>query len=143
MGVEGIDFEEDARLYAPNRYLLDTSIALWVTAEPARLSKAASAIWHDPHRMVAVSVISYWEIVLKKEKLGIRDVSRFWEQFIEPYVDLETLPVREEHVTELLLLPPLHKDPFDRMLISQARVENMLLVTADKQIREYDVRTVW
>jgi len=93
--------------------------------------------------MVAVSVINYWEIVLKKEKLGIRDVARFWEHRIPPYADLETLPVREEHIAELLLLPPLHKDPFDRMLIAQARVENMFLVTSDKQVQAYDVRTVW
>jgi PIN domain nuclease of toxin-antitoxin system len=143
MGAEEIDFEEDARRYAPKRYLLDTSIILWVTAQPERLSKAASAIWHDPHRTVAVSVINYWEIALKKEKPGIRDVPRFWEHFIEPYVDLETIPVREEHIAELLLLPPLHKDPFDRMLVAQARVEDLLLVTSDKQIQAYDVRTVW
>jgi PIN domain nuclease of toxin-antitoxin system len=143
MGAEEIDFEEDARRYAANRYLLDTSIILWVTAQPERISRAAGAIWNDPDRMVAVSVINYWEIALKKDKLGIRDVPRFWEHFIEPYVDLETLPVREEHITELLLLPPLQKDPFDRMLIAQARVENMHLVTSDKQIRAYDVRTVW
>ncbi len=93
--------------------------------------------------MVAVSVINYWEIVLKKDKLGIRDVPWFWEGRVLPYVDLEALPVREEHIAELLFLPHLHKDPFDRMLIAQARVENMFLVTSDKQIRAYDVPTVW
>ncbi len=59
------------------------------------------------------------------------------------YIDMEPIPVREAHVRELALLPPLHKDPFDRMLIAQARVENMFLVTSDKQIQAYDVRTVW
>jgi PIN domain nuclease of toxin-antitoxin system len=141
VGAEQIDYDEYPDV--SNRYLLDTSVLLWLTAEPDRLSKAASAIWRDPEGMVAVSVINYWEIVLKKEKLGIRDVSWFWEHRISPYADLETLQVREEHIAELLLLPPLHKDPFDRMLIAQARVENMLLVTSDKQIEAYDVRTVW
>jgi len=78
-----------------------------------------------------------------RKKLGIRDVLRFWEHRISPYADLETLQIREEHIAELLHLPPLHKDPFDRMLIAQARVENMLLVTSDKMIQAYDVRTVW
>ena len=118
-----------------NRYLLDTSVLIWLTAEPERMSKTASAIWHDPDRMVAVSVVNYWEIVLKKERLAIRDVPWFWAHRISPYVDGETLKVREEHVTELLHLPPLHKDPFDRMLIAQARVENMFLVTSDRKIR--------
>jgi PIN domain nuclease of toxin-antitoxin system len=143
MAVEEIDLEEDARRYAPNRYLLDTSIVLWVTADPERLSKVASDIWHDPIGMVAVSVINYWEIAIKKEKLGIRDVAWYWQHRVLPYVDIKPVQVREEHVVELLLLPKLHKDPFDRMLIAQARVENMLFVTSDKQIQAYDVRAVW
>jgi PIN domain nuclease of toxin-antitoxin system len=143
MGAEEIDFEEDSAPFAPNRYLLDTSTVIWATAEPQRLSRVASVIWHDPGRVVAVSVINYWEMALKKEKLGIGDVAWFWEHRVLPYVDIEPLPIREEHVTEMLLLPKLHTDPFDRMLIAQARVENMPLVTSDKQIQAYDVRTVW
>jgi PIN domain nuclease of toxin-antitoxin system len=123
MGVEEIDFEEYARDYASNCYLLDTSTLLWLIAEPERLSNAANAIWRDPDRMIAVSVISYWEIAIKKEKLGIHDVAHFWEDRVAPYADLETLQVREEHVVELLLLPKLHKDPFDRMLIAVSRRE--------------------
>jgi PIN domain nuclease of toxin-antitoxin system len=143
MGAEEIDFEEAAPRLAPNRYLLDTSIVIWATAEPQRLSKLASVIWHDPGRIVVVSVINYWEMALKKEKLGIQDVAWFWEHRVLPYVDIEPLPVREQHVTEMLLLPQLHKDPFDRMLIAQARVENMPLVTPDKLVQAYDVRTLW
>lgn len=60
-----------------------------------------------------------------------------------PYVDLDPVQLREEHITESSLLPLLHKDPFDRMLIAQARVENMPIVTSDKKIQAYDVRTVW
>jgi len=56
---------------------------------------------------------------------------------------LETIPVREQHVNELLLLPDIHKDPFDRMLIAQARAEDMWLVTCDDHIRQYQVRIVW
>jgi PIN domain nuclease of toxin-antitoxin system len=143
MGAEGIDFEEYARRYTSNRYLLDTSIVLWVTAEPERLSKAAAAVWRTPETLVAVSVISYWEIAIKAGKLRIDDVSRWWEHRVMPFVDMEPIPVREEHIADLLLLPRLHKDPFDRMLIAQARVENMPPVTSDKQIQAYDVRTVW
>jgi PIN domain nuclease of toxin-antitoxin system len=143
MGIEEIDPEEDARRYAPNCYLLDTCTLLWVTNEPERLSRTAAEIWRTPNTLVAVSVISYWEIAIKAGKHGIDDVARWWARRVMPFVDLETVAVREEHISDLLLLPKLHKDPFDRMLIAQARVENMLLVTPDKQIQEYDVRTVW
>jgi PIN domain nuclease of toxin-antitoxin system len=144
MDVEEVDCERDARRYAPNYYLLDTCALLWIVNEPERLSKPAAAIWRTRRNtLVAVSVISYWEIAIKERKHGIEDVARWWEQRMMPYIDMEPIPVREKHITEMALLPHLHRDPFDRMLIAQARVENMLLVTADKQIREYDVRTVW
>jgi PIN domain nuclease of toxin-antitoxin system len=142
MAVEEIDIEEDARRYSPNRYLLDTCALLWVTNEPERLSQKAASIWLTPNTLVAVSVISYWEIAIKAEKHGIDNVTRWWGHRVMPYVDLEPIPIREEHIAELTLLPQLHKDPFDRMLIAQARVEKMLLVTCDKQIQAYDVRTV-
>jgi PIN domain nuclease of toxin-antitoxin system len=143
MGAEEIDLEADARRYASNPYLLDTCTLLWVTNDPERLSKSASAIWRDPNRIIAVSVVNYWEIAVKKDKLSIRDVTWYWEHRVLPYVDIEPVQIREEHIAELLLLPQLHKDPFDRILIAQARVENMLLVTSDQKVQEYDVRTVW
>ena len=122
---------------------LDTCALLWVANEPERLSKRAAAIWRTRNTFVAVSVISYWEIAIKERLHSIEDVARWWEQRVKHYIDMEPIPVREAHVRELALLPPLHKDPFDRMLIAQARVENMFLVTSDKQIQAYDVRTVW
>lgn len=66
MAGEGIDFEEDARRFAPNGYLLDTCALLWVANEPERLSKRAAAIWRTRNTFVAVSVISYWEIAIKE-----------------------------------------------------------------------------
>jgi len=135
----------DAESAAPDVYLLDTATLLWVIAEPDRLSRDARAIWTNPRALLAVSVVSYWEIAIKAAKgtLGIDDVGAWWQLRALLYVDKKPVDVREEHVTELLLLPRLHKDPFDRMLIAQARVENMPLVTPDKLIHAYDVRTVW
>ena len=130
---------------APVVYLLDTATLLWVFAEPDRLSRDARAIWTNPRALIAVSVVSYWEIAIKAAKgiLKSDDVGEWWQRRALLYVDMKPVHVREEHVTELLLLPQLHKDPFDRMLIAQARVENMPLVTPDKLIRTYDVRTIW
>ena len=91
------------------------------------------------------AIVSYWEIAIKAAKgiFEIDDVGEWWQRRALLYVDAKPIHVREEHVTEILRLPRLHKDPFDRMLIAQARVENLPLVTSDKLIRAYDVRTVW
>ncbi len=130
---------------APDAYLLDTATLLWVIMEPDRLSRDAKALWTNPQAPIAVSVVSYWEIAIKAAKgiLRIDDVGAWWQRRALLYVDRKPVKVREEHVSELLLLPQLHKDPFDRMLIAQARVEKMPLVTSDKLIQAYDVRTVW
>jgi len=113
--------------------------------EPRRLSEAAKAIWQNPKKLVAVSVVSYWELAIKAKEgiFQIDDVGKWWDRRVMPYVDLETVPVREEHVSELLRLPDIHKDPFDRMLIAQARSEDMWLVTPDDHIGEYQIKIVW
>ena len=124
MGAEELGLHKDSVKSAPDVYLLDTSTLLWLIMEPHRLSEAAKAIWQNPKKLVAVS-------------------ATWWDRRVVPYIDLETIPVREEHVSELLRLPDIHKDPFDRMLIAQARTEDMWLVTSDDHIREYQVRIVW
>src|ERR1039458_8930956 len=100
----------------------------------------------DPEKLIAVSVVSYWEITIKANKkiFDIDDVPAWWDRRVLPFIDLETLPIREEHVSELNRLPDIHKDPFDRMLIAQAHTEDMSLVTCDALIRSYPaVRIVW
>jgi PIN domain nuclease of toxin-antitoxin system len=145
MGVEETGLHEDSLKSAPNVYLLDTSTLLWLIMEPRRLSETAKAIWQNPKRLVAVSVVSYWEVAIKAKKkiFQIDDVGEWWDRRVLPYIDLEAVPVREAHVSELLRLPDIHKDPFDRMLIAQARTEDMWLVTGDDHIREYPGRIVW
>jgi PIN domain nuclease of toxin-antitoxin system len=146
MGAEGVDLYEDSVEAAPDVYLLDTSTLLWSIMCPGRLSEAALAIWQDPKKLIAVSVVSYWEVAIKANKriFQIDDVVTWWARRVLPFSDLETLPIREEHVSELIRLPEIHKDPFDRMLIAQARVEDMWLVTCDALIRSYPaVRVVW
>jgi PIN domain nuclease of toxin-antitoxin system len=87
-----------------------------------------------------------WEITIKANKkiFDIDDVPGWWDRRVLPFIDLETVPIREERVRELSRLPGIHKDPFDRMLIAQARTEDMSLVTCDAHIRSYPaVRVVW
>jgi PIN domain nuclease of toxin-antitoxin system len=146
MGVEAIDFYENSGKDAPDVYLLDTSTLLWLIMDPSRLSETARAVWQNPEKLIAVSVVSYWEITIKANKkiFDIDDVPEWWDRRVLPFIDLETLPIREEHVSELNRLSDIHKDPFDRMLIAQARTEDMSLVTCDALIRSYPaVRIVW
>jgi PIN domain nuclease of toxin-antitoxin system len=145
MGVEAIDLYESS-LDALDVYLLDTSTLLWLIMDPGRLSETAKAVWQNPGKLIAVSVVSYWEIAIKANKkiFDIDDVPGWWNRRVLPFIDLETVPIREEHVGELSRLPDIHKDPFDRMLIAQARAEDMSLVTCDTHIRSYPgVRIVW
>ncbi len=119
------------------RVLLDTHALVWTLREPGRLSDHARTVIEDPESVVVVSVVSLWEIVTRttvgKMNLG-RDV-RSWladESIVE-------LPVTGEHTTALADLPLHHRDPFDRMLIAQARHEGLTLVTADRRLEAYSV----
>jgi PIN domain nuclease of toxin-antitoxin system len=91
-----------------------------------------------------VSVASYWEVVVKTQKglLSIPDLATWWRRATE-LIAVRTLPIRATHVTALAVLPMLHKDPFDRILIAQAIAEGLDFVTNDEHISSYTVRTIW
>lgn len=127
---------------AKSAHLLDTSTLLWALGEPERLSAKA-------RRLVAagenvVSVASYWEVVIKAQKgvLSIGDLAMWWRRATE-LTSARILHIRPSHIIALAALPMLHKDPFDRILIAQARAEGLVLVTSDGPIGEYQVQTIW
>ena len=122
--------------------LLDTSTLLWTLANPDRLSaKATEAIGGG---LATLSVVSYWEVVIKTRKgmLPIPDPVGWWTRAAALFHG-RVLPIRATHVTALAALPDLHRDPFDRMLIAQSVAEGWPLVAKDDQIRAYPVRTIW
>jgi PIN domain nuclease of toxin-antitoxin system len=123
-------------------YLLDTSTLLWALGAPEQLSRRAQGLVDRGTNVL--SVASYWEIVIKTQKglLAISDVPTWWGRATE-LVGARVLPIRASHVSALAALPPLHKDPFDRMLIAQAIAEGLDFVTNDEPVRAYPVRTVW
>lgn len=117
-------------------YLLDTNIALFATGASARLTPAArKAILSGDN---ALSILSYWEVVIKSMKgaLDVGDPRIWWSNALEQLSAI-ALPVRPNHVAGVLSLPPLHKDPFDRLLIAQAIAEGFTLITADAEIARY------
>jgi len=127
------------------RLLLDSHTFLWAVASPAQLGSAAREAIEDAGNTLHVSTASLWELLLKASKrkldLGITPPQRL-ESFIRR-LQAVVLPVRFDHLIEAYSLPGLHREPFDRLLIGQARIEEMTLVTKDKTIAEYEVGILW
>ena len=96
---------------------------------------------HEIH----VSIASYWEIVIKCStgKLALPDASDRFLQSHQEKIGAEILPLDQESVLHVTRLPDIHKDPFDRILICQAIVHGMVLITPDTRIARYPVRTAW
>jgi PIN domain nuclease of toxin-antitoxin system len=120
------------------RVLADTHILMWTASETRRLSAAAREVITDPDNMPCFSVISLWELAIKTAKRlpgfdGDPAVMR--RNLLDR--DWVELPVYAEHALAAGALPPIHGDPFDRMLVAQAAVEGALLLTADKTVARY------
>jgi len=120
------------------RFLLDTHLLLWAAIQPKRLSSRAAATISDRDNNPVVSAASLWEIAIK---FALRQP----DFDADPHVlrrgaldqGYEELPVRAEHAVAVLDLPRIHRDPFDRLLIAQAIVEGIILLTADATVARY------
>ena len=120
------------------RLLLDTHILLWAAGDPERLTPEARNLLGDPTTELLFSTASIWEIVIKKA-LARKDFHIEPRQFRDGLIQngYSELVIRSEHTLAVGLLPPIHKDPFDRMLIAQAQVENIRLLTMDNKLSRY------
>ena len=123
------------------RLLLDTHVILWWLMDDDTLSADTKELI-DTETDVFISAASVWEIAIK-QALGKLIVSSDLIDVIDRS-GLGELPIRSRHAVEAGSLPPLHRDPFDRMLVAQARCEDLTLLTRDSQVLRYDVtaRTV-
>ncbi len=119
-------------------YLLDTHILLWAAAGSDRLTSAARRLIGDPANTLVFSAASLWEIAIKSG-LGRDDVQVDAKRLRTGLRDngYVELPVTGAHAAAVAELPPLHRDPFDRLLIAQARIEGLELVTADRIVAQY------
>lgn len=116
------------------RLLLDTHLLLWALSEPSKLS--ASIRKQINAAEVYISAASIWEISIKSAAGKLAADPTEILSAIEP-AGFSLLPVTGEHAVKVAELPPLHKDPFDRMLVAQAAVEPMMLLTNDEVLRGY------
>lgn len=120
------------------KYLLDTQLLLWAAAEPQRLSASARALFDDVDNVLVFSAASIWEIAIKSS-LGRADFSIDPRVFRRALLDngYHELPIDGAHAAAVIDLPPLHRDPFDRLLVAQSRMEGITLLTADDQVARY------
>jgi len=127
------------------RFLIDTHVLLWWLFDDLRLSDRARGIIQAPDHKILVSSASGWEIATKY-RLGklqmaeeaVRDLPALLRRS-----NMEVLPITLEHALDAGALPGPHRDPFDRMLIAQARREAIPLVTCDRVFQQYEVPLLW
>ena len=127
------------------KYLLDTHAFLWFVTGDARLSPQALSTIKNRRNEIYFSAASAWEIAIKKQ-LGRLQIDEDLELFITNQLvqnGFQPLSISIIHTIQTGKLPLLHKDPFDRILISQSIIENTPLISTDSDIKRYDVQLVW
>lgn len=125
------------------RVLLDTQVFLWLLAEPERLGRHLASV-EDTNNALLLSAASSWEIAIKAGLGRLRlpgDPRRYVTDRMRA-IGAEPLPVEHAHALAVTELPMHHRDPFDRLLVAQARHLRLTVVTADRQIARYDVATL-
>jgi PIN domain nuclease of toxin-antitoxin system len=126
--------------------LLDTHAFLWWSSQRgAALTQRVHDLLSDGSTDVAVSLASVWEIAIKVRagRMELPDVIDRYVPDRMRHHGFDLMPIELGHALRSGSLPPIHRDPFDRMLIAQAQIEGIPLVTADPAITRYDVETIW
>lgn len=127
------------------RLLVDTHCWLWYLLSPEKLNSASRAVLDNGSHSIYFSTASAWEIVIKAA-LGKLELPLPPSQYIPDRLARlghQSLPILQEHVLHLESLPAHHKDPFDRILVAQAQMEELQLVTADQSLKLYDLPLLW
>jgi len=128
-----------------SRALLDTHAFLWWNMGDPHLGKQAKAFIANPENEIMVSVVTGWEIVIKASR-GNLSLPTEADQYVTSRISSQgfaVLPIEMRHALQVLHLPLHHKDPFDRLLVAQAQLEGVPLISRDAEIRQYPVETLW
>ena len=127
------------------RVLVDAHTVLWATAGDDRLPPSVLELIGDARTGLVLSVATTWELMIKAlaGRLRLPEPPETYFRGLIDAFGYEVLPVRQHHVDALPELPAIHGDLFDRMLVAQAIVEDLEIVTGDEAIRQYPVRTIW
>ncbi len=126
-------------------YLLDTHVFIWWITGESRLPQTVQKVLSEAAGSVWVSAASLWEMALKI-KLGKLKMPEPFDTYVLRQIQInrmEVLPIHAPHVLETMKLPAHHRDPFDRLLVAQARREELTLISGDSAMRSYDVAILW
>ena len=127
------------------RVLIDTHVFIWYVQSSDRLLSSVTAIINDGRNDILLSIASVWEMAIK-QSTGKLNLGHPYAGFISEQMrlnNMELLPVRLEHLDLITTLPLHHRDPFDRLLIAQAIVEDILIISADNVFSLYPARLMW
>lgn len=127
------------------RLLLDTHALIWFYLGDSRMSKAARLLIEDAANIKVVSPAAFWELAIKIG-LGKYTLTESYDDFIQHAIldsGFQILPVEPRHTSVLIALPQHHKDPFDRLMIAQAMVEGIPLVSLDSDFDLYPITRLW
>lgn len=125
--------------------LLDTHALVWFALDDPKLGSVAKSLIVDPANSKSISPASYWELAIKIS-LGKYQLSAPFDQFMDAAIQengFRVVPLEVKHANQLVALPFHHRDPFDRMIIAQAIVEGMSIVSNDPVIDAYPVKRFW
>ncbi len=121
-------------------YLLDSHTFIWSQYTPERLSENCKKILLDKRAVKFLSLVTIWELTIK-QSIGKLSLNFDWNQLID-YQSIELVQLSVPQILMMKQLPLIHRDPFDRLLIAQSIVEDLPLITADKEIQKYEFRFV-
>ncbi|MBA2368580.1 MAG: type II toxin-antitoxin system VapC family toxin [Candidatus Protochlamydia sp.] len=122
------------------KYLLDTHIILWWLTEPKRISSKAGKIIADKENIIFISSVSLWEMAIKKS-IGRLTLPLNIVEILQAE-GFQIMSIGYEEALGISDLPPIHQDPFDRMLVMQAKLYNCVLITRDKNVMDYPVISI-
>ena len=126
------------------RYLLDTHTLIWAIEGSDNLPKFTKNVIQDTSNICLVSLASIWEISIKYSLGRLKIITD-----LESYISIikksgfDVLPIKESHVLSVSKLPFHHKDPFDRLIIAQAHIENLTLISKDSKFKNYNIPILW
>lgn len=127
------------------KILLDTCTFIWLITDSEKLSEKAKNIFMNTDNVILLSAVSSWEIAIKYALKKVK-ILKNPAQFIPEQMEknrIEALPIQHSHCLKVANLLHHHRDPFDRLLIAQADIEHLFILTPDQQFKPYKVKTIW
>ena len=127
------------------KLLFDTHTFMWWHSEPDRIPRDSLTLLQNPNHELLLSIVSLWEMQIKIQlgKLTLRDDLELMLKTQQEQNNITLVPITFLHILELKNLPLHHKDPFDRLLLAQSKVENATLISRDSVFQNYDCPVIW